>query len=292
MRPPPARFSVDRLSDPSFRSCALGSVLMTGRSVQARLPIPGMRRLGRYALVYVFEGRGSYVDASGCRGALAAGDLVLVFPDLPHVYGPSPCWSEEYVVFDGPIFRLWEQAGILDRSRPILRLGASTNWVERLRWISAAGVPTNEGAALRELVRLQEVLAEMLGRNPTWRQSARELWVEQARAALEHPGPMDRKLSSMAQAFCLSPSTFGRKFRQAVGMTPHQFRLQSLVRHAQVLMLEGELSDKQIARRLGFADASHFSRRFTRQVGVSPRAWRRRADLERSPPCPEIGAPG
>lgn len=274
-RTTPRSFSVDRLHEPEFRGCALGSILMTGRNIAARRPIPTMRRLGRYALVYVMQGQGSYADATGRRHVLAAGDLIVVFPDLPHIYGPNPCWSEEYVVFDGPIFRVWEQAGVLDRSRPIVRLGTSTNWIERLRWISAAGVPTNESAALRELVRLQEVLAEMLGSHPTWRQSSGEMWIEQARAALDHPGPMNRQLPAIADAFDLTSSTFRRKFHSAVGMSPKKYRLQSMIRHAQVLMLEGELSDKQIARELGFADASHLSKRFKQQLGITPRQYRR-----------------
>lgn len=271
----PRSFSVDRLKDPRFRSCALGSILMTGGNVAARRPIANMRRLGRYALVYVTEGNGNYADDAGRRRTLSAGDLVLVFPDLAHRYGPAPRWSEQYIVFDGPIFRAWESAGVLDRSRPVVRLGTSTHWLERLHWVTAAGVPTNESAALRELCRLQDLLAEMLGGNPTWRRSSDENFIEQARVALEQVGPLHQRLSAIADAFDTSQSTFRRKFRSAVGMSPKKYRLQSMIRHAQVLMLEAELSDKQIARKLGFADASHLSRRFKQQVGVSPRQYRR-----------------
>ena len=84
--------------------------------------------------------------------------------------------------------------------------------------------------------------------------------------------PADTRYISDENA--LSQSTFRRKFRDAVGMSPHQYRLQSMVRHAQALMFENKLNDKQIARKLGFSDAAHFSRRFTRQVGVSPRLFR------------------
>jgi AraC-like DNA-binding protein len=271
----PSSVVVDRLTDPHFQNCPLGSILVTGCNYAARKPITSMRALGRYALAYVMEGRGKYVDEAGCRCALSAGDLILVFPDLAHRYGPAPLWSEQFIVFDGPIFRAWESAGILDRSHPVVRLGTSTNWLERILWVTAAGVPTNESAALRELCRLQDLLAEMLAGNPTWQRGSKDNFIEQARATLEQMTPSQRGLPAIADDFGMSQSTFRRKFRDAVGMSPNQYRLQSMIRHAQTLMLEAELSDKQIASKLGFSDPSHLSRRFKQQVGLSPRQYRR-----------------
>src|SRR5688500_18686630 len=73
---------------------------------------PKMRVFGAYATVYVYEGGGYYDDANGLRHAVAAGDLILVFPDLPHCYVPGDGgWSELFLVFEGAAFDLWTTQG-------------------------------------------------------------------------------------------------------------------------------------------------------------------------------------
>jgi hypothetical protein len=68
-----------------------------------------LRIYGSYALVYLLAGSGHYRDANGNARAVAAGDLIWVYPDLGHEYGPwkGERWDEFFVVFDGPIFDLW-----------------------------------------------------------------------------------------------------------------------------------------------------------------------------------------
>ena len=75
----------------------------------AGVPFASMRILGSYALVYVVGGSGRYADARGVEQKVAAGDLITVFPEIAHAYGPGPRehWDETYIVFDGPVFDLW-----------------------------------------------------------------------------------------------------------------------------------------------------------------------------------------
>src|SRR5687767_12897876 len=65
-----------------------------------------MRVLGSYALVLMVAGRGYYCDARGTKQELSAGDVVLVFPEIPHAYGPRPGedWTQIYFVYAGPQF--------------------------------------------------------------------------------------------------------------------------------------------------------------------------------------------
>jgi AraC-like DNA-binding protein len=45
-----------------------------------------------------------------------------------------------------------------------------------------------------------------------------------------------------------------------------------------MLLRDREMPLADVAITCGFADQSHFTRMFTRFVGVSPGAWRRRAE--------------
>lgn len=47
-----------------------------------------MRVFGKYALVYLLDGQGVYLDANQYRRNVRAGDLLILFPELAHSYGP------------------------------------------------------------------------------------------------------------------------------------------------------------------------------------------------------------
>ena len=85
----------------------------------------GMRILRRFTLVLMIEGRGYYRDARGTKLELGPGDVVLVFPEIAHAYGPMPGseWTQVYFVFDGPQFQLWRAQGLLAELRLGRRLG-------------------------------------------------------------------------------------------------------------------------------------------------------------------------
>ncbi|HEY8666749.1 MAG TPA: AraC family ligand binding domain-containing protein, partial [Tepidisphaeraceae bacterium] len=82
----------------------------------------GMRHFDHYALVYLLSGRGEYRDANAVIRTIGAGDLLVLFPGLPHAYFPprGEAWNEFNIVFDGAVFDLWRQQGLLDPSAPVL----------------------------------------------------------------------------------------------------------------------------------------------------------------------------
>lgn len=66
--------------------------------------------------------------------------------------------------------------------------------------------------------------------------------------------------------------------RRATGMNYRQFRQDTRLRVAAGLLQSGSLSVDQVARAVGYACRETLDRTFTRQVGVSPAAWRRSPD--------------
>ncbi len=85
-------------------------------------------------------------------------------------------------------------------------------------------------------------------------------------------------LEEVAQACDLSRSHFSRSFRQSFGESPYQFILKARIETAKMMIRERSLAMAEISLACGFADQSHMTRVFSREVGVSPVAWRR-ADL-------------
>ena len=88
---------------------------------------------------------------------------------------------------------------------------------------------------------------------------------------------LQKELSVEELAFHLglSVSYFARSFRSAVGLTPHAYVMHRRLLRSQELLASTELPLIDIALATGFADQSHFSRRFHEMTGVPPRTYRR-----------------
>jgi len=82
------------------------------------------------------------------------------------------------------------------------------------------------------------------------------------------------RLAELAAVARLSEDHFLRAFKAAVGQTPHQYVLDCRIARAQDLLARGAPPMAEVARRVGFVSASHFSAAFRRRVGVAPRSWR------------------
>jgi AraC family transcriptional regulator len=82
-------------------------------------------------------------------------------------------------------------------------------------------------------------------------------------------------VQQMARECGLSVAHFSRAFRVSTGEAPHRWQLRRRVEVAKSRLLNEKLSLSEVAMACGFADQSHFTRVFTREIGTSPGAWRR-----------------
>jgi AraC-like DNA-binding protein len=74
----------------------------------------------------------------------------------------------------------------------------------------------------------------------------------------------------------ISSAHFIRQFDAVFGRTPHQFRIDVRLDRARRLLARGEHSVTDVCLEVGFSSLGSFSALFTRRVGSSPSAWRRR----------------
>lgn len=81
-------------------------------------------------------------------------------------------------------------------------------------------------------------------------------------------------LNDLASSLALSRYHFARGFRQAMGLTPHEFVLRQRVARAQLLLRRTRTPLHEIASMCGFADQSHMTRVFRKQLGTTPGKYR------------------
>ncbi|MET4278840.1 MULTISPECIES: AraC family transcriptional regulator [unclassified Bradyrhizobium] len=82
-----------------------------------------------------------------------------------------------------------------------------------------------------------------------------------------------RDLSAVARR---SPAHFSRKFKQAVGDSPHAYVVRRRLERACHLMMTSAASLSEIALSVGFSDQAHLCRLFRHAFGQSPANWRRK----------------
>ena len=235
-----------------------------------------MRILGSYALVYLTSGGGHFQTRGQAPVRCRAGDLLLIFPEIPHGYGPprGGRWSEIYVVFSGPVFDLWRQQGILSPARPVLRLLPVATHARKLRGVLAGNRGGNPAGQLARVCALQSFLASALASAEADESSADSWpdWLEKAVAKLRLDPTLG--LESVARTSGLSYESFRKKFRALTGESPARFRSRMVFDLAGKLIYEERLSNKELAEKLGFCDEFHFSRRFHQSTGQTPSQFR------------------
>lgn len=237
-----------------------------------------MRTFGRYAVVLVTHGSGLYQDANGLHQNLQAGNLIVVFPELPHRYGPGPdqAWQEYFLTFEGQAFDLWRETGVLRTHQPVWRLRPIQRWLKRMTAIRQAGDPDHV-----EVARLLTWLSEGHAKQPERldQPEAYDPWLKRAKALLEADLEQPMNLTKAAERLEVTPDHLRKRFAQATGVPPMRYRAERAIAQARMLMRTTAMTDQQIADALGFCDAFYFSRRFKQLTGASPRAYRR--SLER-----------
>lgn len=82
------------------------------------------------------------------------------------------------------------------------------------------------------------------------------------------------RIDAVAEALSLSPRQFRRLFLELAGQTPRAFLRQRRVERARALLADETLLVADVARAVGYADASAFGRAFRAVTGEAPRAAR------------------
>lgn len=110
--------------------------------------------------------------------------------------------------------------------------------------------------------------SELEARHPHWRA------VRMVMELVERRPTKMLSLDDLAKAACMQKNYFCRVFRSATGMTPMEYVQRERIREAQRLLLGGGLSVSEVGDSLGFFDTAHFSKVFSRIVGVPPTRYR------------------
>jgi AraC-like DNA-binding protein len=240
-----------------------------------------MRVLGSYSFVYMVKGKGYYADAHGVRQNLRDGDLMVIFPELAHAYGPrlSQKWDQIYCVFSGPQFDFLRERGLLDPLHPVWHLEPVDYWRRRFEEVIGSEDWHTEVGAKRVMGRFLHLIYDMSAADAEGSaRFARERWLEESQRILanrgDHGWPSPEEV---AREVGLNYDNFRKQFSLKLGVSPGQFQKRKKIDRACAAIYQGSHGFKELADELAFCDVFHFSKTFKQVMGMSPSSFRKKA---------------
>ena len=235
----------------------------------ARWEIEGPRhyryRIPSCQFLLVERGR-LWARQDGRRISAGPGDLLCLTREIRNEYGwdaPVTYW-EAHLTIPG---------GLHIEQRPppgVLTLGIHLDAVRAI-WETWCQELSQPGDAARFRVQAATygflaAIAAALGREPA--RPPADPW-RRVRDRLGRDLGRPLALADVARLLDISPDHLIRSFRRAYGISPMAWRARATLRQAATMLTDGQ-AVKRVAHRLGFTDASAFTRAFRRQFGVTP----------------------
>lgn len=207
---------------------------------------------------------------TGFRTVLKPGDLLLMGPDVPHTFDRAAGdWACNYRTMTYPgASRYAELERVFAAERnAICVIRNRAGWRDFLRVMGDA----EQGGehATRAMGQIFCDLLSNVSRNLTWRFHVQNPRIRKARSYLDENYATPPDIEVLSSATSLSSRHFIRLFKSEMGMTPHRYINQLRINAARRMIGKGG-SLIWIAHELGFSDQSHFSKTFSKLLGVSP----------------------
>ncbi|MEZ5413022.1 MAG: AraC family transcriptional regulator [Opitutaceae bacterium] len=240
-----------------------------------------MRVLGSYSFIYMVKVDGYYADANGVNCDIRSGDLVLIFPELAHAYGPKPgtSWDQLYWVFNGPHFEFLHASGLLSPERPVWHVEPVDYWHRRFHEVLAGENWHTEVAARRIMGNFLHLVYDLAAADAEGTaRTARDRWLEEAQRLLANRSEKGwLSPEQVARQVGLNYDNFRKQFALKTGTSPGQFQKRRKIDRACAAIYQGSHGFKELVEELDFCDAFHFSKTFKQVMGMTPSEFRKKA---------------
>lgn len=237
------------------------------------------RILQSFAFVWISAGGGTFESFSttGTR-RVGPGDVLVLFPGEWHRYAPDPKtgWTEHWIVAQGAAFGRAREQGRLRAEEPVAKVPDEAAWKQTFdlltHW-SSRGALEHQNLLSTLSTHLLAQLVQP-ARNTPGAESGNLMG--RARMLLTERCGENLDMETVASELGLGYSLFRKRFREETGVSPKRFQQEARMQRAREILANSAIPMKELAERLGFHSAFHFSHQFKEAVGVPPSEWRKR----------------
>ncbi|MES2307493.1 MAG: AraC family transcriptional regulator [Verrucomicrobiota bacterium] len=238
------------------------------------------RSIDSFQILWISRGAGIYRDHHHSAIPIQSGQSILLFPGHWHSYRPDlkTGWEEHWIEFRGKRAEDWLKKKAIQTSNPILEFSNDPlipTFFQELHRLNR--LPNRALKPLRNSLALHLIQRLILKTRHT---SSGDL-----PASLHHYRELQEKLGqkepeTSLDHWCMdhgvSYHTFRLWFQKENGISPKQYLSQIRIRKAKEWLLGSSLQIQEIAEKIGYANAFHFSNHFKKETGFTPKTFRNR----------------
>lgn len=236
------------------------------------------RRLNEYQVIYFLDGEGHFKSDSTSNTKIEKGNLIVLFPGQWHTYRPDKKtgWDVFYVGFEGPMMENICSNNFFSEKDQILTTGFSETLVELFK--RSIEIAKDDSILLQQRLAgiVMNILTESLflaKRNISRKEKSHDV-IDRAKAIMYENYNEDIDLESIAIKLCSSYSRFRKIFKKYTGYSPADYFQEIKIRKAKELLLESQLTLKEICYELNFSSYEYFLTRFKKRTGLSPHQFK------------------
>lgn len=248
-------------------------------------------RLEEYVLCYVAEGSGE-ITVNGKKHGIEAGTLIMLTPamridELSVPSGPLQMYRLHYTRIDAASPAGGKQAAAPGAQKrlageaagaEVFPVASASAFVTKLEELYRLGQEADECLHLRA----QSLFYDLLATACEERSARAKGGDSSVAATIDYMKKHFREaldLGALPKLAGLTPSSYCRAFKRAVGMTPGEYLTQLRMEEAKAMLSSSSSANrvKDVARSVGFSDELYFSRLFKKREGLSPQIYMKQA---------------
>jgi transcriptional regulator GlxA family with amidase domain len=218
---------------------------------------------------------GGAIIASACSGA-----VLLAAAGLLDGHEATTHWAYcDALERDFPRVRVHRERALVASGigQRLIMAGGGTTWLDLALYLLARAV--NLETAM-QVAKIHMIDWHSVGQQPYARlmrtRQVGDAAIAQAQDWIARRPTVEAPVASMVRVSGLPERTFKRRFQKAAGMSPIEYVHAVRLEQAKALLETTDETLDTLAERVGYEDATYFSRLFRRSVGLTPAQYRRR----------------
>lgn len=231
------------------------------------------RVLSEYQINYITKGTGILENKRG-KFTVKPGSLMIIRKDEWHRYRPvkTKGWIEHYIGFDGDFANHFLVQNQILQGQSVIHCGTREDIIDtyyRIFELSKKEDPGNQQIIAGLIIKLLgHIVAWQKLRNFTGRPI--EKLIQEARFYIRENIEGEVDLEKLANDNYIGYSYFRKMFKKYTGVPPLKYHMDLKLLRAKEMLLNTDMSVKEIAFELDFHSLHYFSRLFKKKLGFTP----------------------
>ncbi|NMO95423.1 helix-turn-helix domain-containing protein [Paenibacillus lemnae] len=250
-------------------------MMVNGGHLPGRTPQRHQAEFRHWAFVMITGGSGYYQVDDGEPQKVEGGSWFCLFPGAVFNYGPyeEGYWDEYYFTVAGHRIEEWLE-NWLHLPGTVKHAEFDDSLIHRMELmfkLMDSGVPSNMD---RAVLMLEGFLYDLVCQSDQSEESNRESFALKVIGDISQSLHLRQEAAEMAARHHISVSTLRRIVYEYTGYPLNEFLHRLRASEARNILLNTEMTVKEVGEALGYKDTFYFSRVFKKITGISPRSYR------------------